>query len=149
MRPYHREDWRHLNNSERYRSYEYVADGGWPAEGEVSSDPALRGQRSLSEPPPASSVGADADGARAETPVRSAPRGQGRRRRRVRRALVGMLALAFRLRRRLARAAQRDEQSERGAHSGTDASSPVSTGWSQARERIDEAQVETASTSKS
>src|SRR5438128_1865013 len=29
MRSYHREDMRHLNDSERYRDYDYVADDAW------------------------------------------------------------------------------------------------------------------------
>lgn len=30
MRHYDRTDLRHLNDSERYRDYDYVADDGWP-----------------------------------------------------------------------------------------------------------------------
>jgi len=30
MRHYDRADLRHLNDGERYRDYDYLADGGWP-----------------------------------------------------------------------------------------------------------------------
>jgi hypothetical protein len=37
MRHYERADLRHLNDSERYRDYDYLADDGWPPAAEPLS----------------------------------------------------------------------------------------------------------------
>ena len=147
MRPYHRENLRDLNDGDRYRAYEYVADDGWSREDERTIDPELKGQRATPAPQPPAPERAEASQAREETPAGRPTSLQGRRRLRMRSMLGAMLGSARRLRRRFARLAQRETHSERGSHSGTDAS--ASTPWVHGRERSAETQAETAFTSKS
>jgi hypothetical protein len=54
MRHYDRADVRHLNDSERYRDYDYLAEDGWPVGPEPLSmvqPPAAAPVRELESPP--------------------------------------------------------------------------------------------------